>query len=208
MDLPMSTWKPPTHRPAIPWEKVEDSLRCANRWPNAHQLSPWKASSSRRAAVAVLLWGDPKGAQEICLIRRGHGAPTHAGEMAFPGGMVDPEDRDLPCTARRELCEELGIKDHLFELGCFPDGVAKGWTRFTPVFFRWEDPQKNVVIGYEIQDCLMLPLHALMEAPWQTENLVHQETTLLAPRLELELAPLWGATAFVLKAWLDLLRTC
>lgn len=187
---------------------MEASLRAANRLPSPHKLSPWTPVSPRRAAVAVVLWGDGEGARRLVLVQRGHGAPQHAGEVAFPGGMAEPGDRNLPATARRELAEELGLSEGLWELGCFPDGVAKGRTRFTPVFFRWEAPHPDLVPGPELERGLLLPLGPLMGAPWRLESLVHHDLALEVPRLELPEAPLWGATAYVLKAWLDLLGKC
>lgn len=201
----MAPWLPPEEAPPIPWERVDESLRRANRLPSSHKLSPWIPESPRRAAVAVLLWGGPEGARKLLLAQRGHTAPQHAGELAFPGGMAEPWDRDLPATARRELEEELGIRGDLWELACFPDGVAKARTRFTPVFFRWEAGAPCFAPGPEIQDALLLPLVPLLAAPWRQETLEHQGIRLSTWRLELSQAPLWGATAFVLKAWLELL---
>lgn len=161
--------------------------------------------SSRRAAVAVVLWGDPAGARKLVLVQRGFEAPHHGGEIAFPGGMVEAQDRDMPDTARRELHEELGIRDALWEMGCFPDGVAKARTRFTPVFFRWEIPEPRFEVGYEILEVFLLPLEPLMRAPWTLQTFEREGLMFTIPRLELPRAPLWGATAFVLKTWLDIL---
>jgi len=199
-------WIPPPEAPPIPWTAIQASLRCANRLALPHKLSPWVPESSRRAAVAVLLWGGEEGARRIVLVQRGHTAPHHPGELAFPGGMVEREDRDLCATARRELEEELGVRERVWELGCFPDGVAKARTRFTPVFFRWDAPEPVFGLGTEIHQALLLPLESLLSAPWSEEVLEHQGILIQAHRLELQQAPLWGATAFVLKAWLELLR--
>jgi 8-oxo-dGTP pyrophosphatase MutT (NUDIX family) len=155
--------------------------------------------------VALVLHGDAAGAHRIVLVQRGRTAPHHAGELALPGGMVEPGDRDLPHTARRELREELGISEGLWELGCYPDGVAKARTRFTPVLFRWEARVPAFTVDAELEQALMIPLRPLLEAPWTLERLTRQNITLEVPRLELAEAPLWGATAFVLKAWLDAL---
>lgn len=198
-------WIPPEAAPAIAWARIDASLRAANRREGPHQLSPWIPEHPRRAAVAVVLWGDELGARRLVLAQRGHGAPQHAGELAFPGGMAEREDRDLRATARRELDEELGVRDHLWELACFPDGVAKARTRFTPVFFRWDVKEPVLSPGPEIHSALLLPLEPLLGAPWITETLSHQGRAVLAPRLQLPGVPLWGATAFVLRAWLDLL---
>jgi len=191
----------------VPWARVEASLRICQRWEHPHLLIRRVPEQPRRAAVAVLLWGDPGGAREVVLVRRGASAPQHGGELAFPGGMEEPFDRDLPATARRELAEELGVTRDLWELGCFPDGVAKARTRFTPVFLRWEAREPAFTLGSEIQDVLRLPLDGLLHAPWGLQTLEIQGTTVQVPRLELPLAPLWGATALVLKTWLDLLAS-
>jgi 8-oxo-dGTP pyrophosphatase MutT (NUDIX family) len=192
---------------AIAWAQVEASLRLCQRWEHPHLLPSRVAESRRRAAVAVLLWGGADGAREVILAQRGASAPQHGGELAFPGGMEEPFDRDLPATARRELMEELGVGGELWELGCFPDGVAKGRTRFTPVFLRWEAPEPVFRLGSEIQEVFRLPLEGLLQAPWTLQTLAPGEVTVTVPRLELPAVPLWGATARVLKAWLDLLTT-
>ncbi len=199
-------WTPPQEAPAIPWARIERSLALPQSWPDPHKISARFPESPRRAAVAVVLWGDATGAKKILLVQRGFTAPQHPGEIAFPGGMAEVDDRDLRWTARRELREELGVVDQLWEIGCFPDGVAKAHTRFTPVFFRWEAPEPIWEKGSEIFDALLLPLAPLLEAPWTTEILDRQGLALEVPRLELPQAPLWGATAFVLKTWLDVLK--
>lgn len=198
-------WVPPAAAPALPWARIEASLVPHQRGRTPHKLSLRIAGSERRAAVAVLLWGDAGGARQLVIVQRGHGAPQHPGELAFPGGMVEPGDRDLRWTARRELEEELGVRDHLWEIGCFPDGVAKARTRFTPVLYRWEAPAPAFVLNREIEAVLLLPLVPLLTAPWTTQLIDRYGLTLEVPRLELPQAPLWGATAFVLKAWLDAL---
>jgi 8-oxo-dGTP pyrophosphatase MutT (NUDIX family) len=202
----MTIWRPPDDASPVPWSRIAESLRLPQRGPNPHKLSIRIPEGDRRAAVGVILWGDAEGARKLVVVQRGHGAPQHAGELAFPGGMVEPQDRDLPTTARREVAEEIGVHEGLWELGCFPDGVAKARVRFTPVFFRWEHPTPAFRLNHELEQLLMVPLAPLLEAPWTLERLERQGLALDVPRLELPQAPLWGATAFVLKAWLDVLR--
>ena len=194
----------------MPWTRIADSLRLPQIGANPHKLSPRIPEDPRRAAVGVILWGDAEGARKVVLVQRGFGAPHHPGEIAFPGGMVEPRDRDLPGTARREVAEEIGLAKGLWELGCFPDGVAKARVRFTPVFFRWEEPEPKFRLDRELERVLMLPLVPLLEAPWTIETFERLGLNLEIPRLELAMegwaAPLWGATAYVLKAWLDVLK--
>lgn len=206
----MTPWLIPDAAPPIPWPRIVESLRLPQLWPSPHKLSPRIPENPRRAAVGVILLGDAQGARKVVLVQRGFTAPQHPGEIAFPGGMTEPGDRDLPATARREVAEEIGITVGLWELGCFPDGVAKAHVRFTPVFFRWEEPAPVFRVDRELEQILLLPLAPLLDAPWTLEIIDRYGLPLEVPRLELATeawaAPLWGATAFVLKAWLDVLR--
>jgi 8-oxo-dGTP pyrophosphatase MutT (NUDIX family) len=201
----MTIWRPPEAAPPLPWSRIAESLRLAQLGPNPHKISLRIPEDTRRAAVGVILC-DAAGARKLVLVQRGYGAPHHPGEIAFPGGMVEPRDRDLPATARREVAEEIGVSEGLWEMGCFPDDVAKARVRFTPVFFRWEVQEPAFRLDRELEQALMVPLAPLLDAPWTTERLERRGLTLEVPRLELPQAPLWGATAFVLKAWLDVLK--
>ena len=61
------------------------------------------------AAVAVIFLVE-KQRERILLIRRAErvGDPW-SGQMAFPGGMVDPKDKSFEETAKRETKEEVGV---------------------------------------------------------------------------------------------------
>ncbi|WP_298441599.1 CoA pyrophosphatase [uncultured Ferrimonas sp.] len=71
----------------------------------------------RDAAVLIALEPSPTGLQ-ILLTERTSQMPTHAGEVAFPGGKVDANDADPWHTATRESWEEIGLPaSHLHHVG-------------------------------------------------------------------------------------------
>ncbi|KAL0581505.1 8-oxo-dGTP diphosphatase [Marasmius crinis-equi] len=64
---------------------------------------------SRCAAVLVALFVGRKGDLYVLLSRRSATLRTYAGDTSLPGGKVDPQDRSLEDTARREAFEEIGL---------------------------------------------------------------------------------------------------
>ncbi|WP_416391934.1 CoA pyrophosphatase [Alloalcanivorax xenomutans] len=66
--------------------------------------------------AAVLMPFVDKPEPELILTVRSRSMPTHAGEVAFPGGKRDPSDRNLMMTALRESQEEVGLAREAVEV--------------------------------------------------------------------------------------------
>src|SRR5262249_16002367 len=58
------------------------------------------------AAVLVPLIDRPDG-MTVLLTKRTEHLTDHAGQVSFPGGRIDPEDRDAAAAALREAKEEV-----------------------------------------------------------------------------------------------------
>jgi 8-oxo-dGTP pyrophosphatase MutT (NUDIX family) len=63
----------------------------------------------RRAAVALLLSRTDAGYRILFIERATHPGDPWSGNIAFPGGKVEPDDRDPRHAAERETMEELAI---------------------------------------------------------------------------------------------------
>jgi 8-oxo-dGTP pyrophosphatase MutT (NUDIX family) len=79
----------------------------------AASLDP--ARPLRPAAVLVALV-ERGGALKVVLTRRAAGLRRHGGQVAFPGGRVDPGDASLAAAALREAWEEVGLEPDAVEL--------------------------------------------------------------------------------------------
>ncbi len=62
----------------------------------------------RESAVLVLFGEGPEGPDVLLIERSGH-SRQHAGQAAFPGGAVEPDDDGPASTALREAAEETGL---------------------------------------------------------------------------------------------------
>lgn len=79
------------------------------------------ANNAKGAAVLVPIF-ERDGELHVVYIRRGDHVASHQGQVAFPGGRVDPGDATLLETALREAQEEVAIDPLTVDvLGAFPE---------------------------------------------------------------------------------------
>ena len=89
----------------------------------AHEMSG--SGKIVAAAVLVPVVARPSGLTMLLTQRTAH-LPSHAGQVAFPGGKIDPDDAGPLAAALREAEEEIGLDRRFVEPLGFLDGYQTG----------------------------------------------------------------------------------
>ncbi|GGM65591.1 coenzyme A pyrophosphatase [Longimycelium tulufanense] len=109
------------------------------------RVSPPLTDSPRRAAVLMLFGADgagPDSGPDVLLLRRADGLNAHPGQVAFPGGALDPTDSGPVAGALREAEEEVGVRPAgVRPVAVFPElYVPPSGFLVTPVLAHWQQP--------------------------------------------------------------------
>ncbi|MCI0843814.1 MAG: CoA pyrophosphatase [Chloroflexi bacterium] len=158
------------------------------------------------SAVMVLIY--PKNGEYCILLnKRSDQVEHHKGEISFPGGARDPEDRDALETALRETEEEMGInRDDITVIGEMDEVVTRSNFLINVFTGTIEYPYPFRPSAIEIAEVLEFPVSELIdpanrrtETRWEdggpvtTYSYVHQEHIV------------FGATARILQGCIDIL---
>ena len=94
---------------------------------------PYLPAAFSPAAVLIPVLDRPQGLS-LLLTERAQAMRTHAGQIAFPGGRIEPGDADAVAAALRETEEEVGLaREFVDVLGYLDDQVVISGFRVTPV---------------------------------------------------------------------------
>jgi 8-oxo-dGTP pyrophosphatase MutT (NUDIX family) len=158
-----------------------------------------------RAAAVLVLIGDGPDGPEIMFIERAAGMRTHAAQIAFPGGAVDPGDADLAETALREAGEETGVdRAGVQVLGLLPSAhVAVSGFDVTAVVAWWRVRSPVAVVDpSEAASVEVVPVSVLTDPRHRAQ--VRHPLGYTGPAFEVDDHLIWGLTAHLLDGVLEL----
>lgn len=151
------------------------------------------------SAVLAPLYRDPRNDLRLVFIRRApHG--VHGGQIAFPGGRREPQDRDLLATALREAHEEVGLDPASVEiLTALPviETMATGFRvapflgrlNGPPPTWRRQETEIEEILEVRLDDLIRPEAHAVEH--WQLPGWPEPRPI---PFYRIGPYKLWGAT--------------
>ena len=164
--------------------------------------------------IALVMRGPDRQTPHLLLTQRAAHMKTHSGQVAFPGGKLDPQDAHLQAAALREANEEVGLHPrHVQVLGELPVYLTGTAYHVTPVVALVSPELELNPSADEVADVFEVPLVFLMNPahhrrhqfeangmtrqwfsmPYAEPRLSSQGQTEVVERF------IWGATAGMLR---------
>lgn len=198
-----------THLPAVdPFELSLSALQARFRrqvaWEPELMVEP-RFSDRPPAAASVLVGIVEREQPMVLLTQRTANLSTHSGQIAFPGGRQDPQDRDLTVTALREAHEEIGLAPEFVDvLGTLPIYRTGSAFIVTPVVALLRGDYSFTRNPGEVDDIFEVPLAFLMNPSNHRRhayewNGVRREWLSMPYHDGVAERFIWGATAGMLR---------
>lgn len=164
----------------------------------------------RPAAVLVPLVQRVHGLNVLLTQRTAH-LHDHAGQISFPGGRVEQNDKSATDTALRETHEEIGLAPHAVEvIGRLPDYLVATGYQVTPMVGVIERDFTLRLDEFEVAEVFEVPLEFLMDPANHERRALAiggvSRTFYAMPYHGRRRYFIWGATAAMLRNLYHFLR--
>lgn len=163
------------------------------------------ANPLHTSAVLMLFGATDDHGEDVVLTQRSLELRAHAGQVSFPGGSLDPEDRGPIDAALREAEEEVGVDPASVDVvGHFPSlYLSPSGHAVTPVLGWWREPGPiGVVDTREVARVARVPLTELTD-PVNRFTVAHP-SGYRSPGFDVAGLFVWGFTAKLLATVIDL----
>jgi 8-oxo-dGTP pyrophosphatase MutT (NUDIX family) len=161
-------------------------------------------AGARRSAV-LILFGEGSAGPDVLIVQRSPFLRRHAGQPAFPGGVIDPGDGGPTAAALREAAEEARVDPSgVSVLAVLPDlFIPRSGFAVTPVLAWWHSPGP-VAPGdpAEVTAVRRVPVAELADP--ENRRTVRWSNGLSGPAFLAGDMLIWGFTAMVMDRLLDL----
>ncbi|MBO9515136.1 MAG: CoA pyrophosphatase [Variovorax sp.] len=155
------------HLPAVAADRLglhalRDRFAAPPVWTPELRRDP-RMTDRAPAQAAVLVPIVTRDKPTVLLTERTAHLTHHSGQVAFPGGRVDPEDANISAAALREAWEEVGLSAEYIEvLGTLPTYTTITSFIVTPVVALVRPDFELAINPHEVAEAFEVPLAFLM----------------------------------------------
>jgi len=165
--------------------------------PESWMRAGVKATKPAAVLVPIIDRSEPT----VLLTLRTADLASHAGQVAFPGGKIDPADESPVAAALREACEETGLAPALIEpIGYLDLYLTFSGFRILPTVARVKPDFKLTLNPREVTETFEVPLEFLM-TPANHQRKTRDWNGLARDyyAIPFENRYIWGITAGILR---------
>lgn len=166
------------------------------------------AKDAKKAGILILLYLKKKDLFTV-LIQRNKYPGVHSGQISFPGGQKEKNDKDLIHTAIREAEEELGadltniniigtLTPLYIEVSNFDVLPVIGWLKGTPTF-KPDIKEVENIIEIKLKDLLD-------DKNIDFLNFTKFGKKIKAPCYSIKKFQIWGATAMIISELVEIIK--
>lgn len=170
--------------------------------------SELSTETSKLAAVLILLVYHEETWSFVFIQRAINPSDIHSGQVAFPGGRVEEQDKDLIDTAIRETYEEIGVRVSRDDiLGLLPVQLSRKQYQVRPIIGLIDWPQETLLQVTEVADLFTIPLNWLsnMQNRQSASVLGLPEGATIVYKAYQD-KQLWGLTASIVDELINILK--
>jgi 8-oxo-dGTP pyrophosphatase MutT (NUDIX family) len=125
----------------------------------------WERAGVQATRPAAVLIPVVDRSEPTVLLTQRTELPSHPGQIAFPGGKIDPQDATPAAAALREADEEIGLARDLIEpIGYLDLYLTFSGFRILPMLARVRPDYALTLNAHEVADAFEVPLAFLMDA--------------------------------------------
>jgi len=177
-------------------DKITEKIKSYSGTPPVEEL--------RQAAVLIAVTDseDP----ELIYTLRSNKVGSHGGEVSFPGGMFEKEDKDLQNTALRESQEETGLDQSKVNiLGPIDTVVSRFNISVTPYVGIVPNNIELNNNSDEIEACFRVPLSFLLkDKRLRNDEINRNGDIFFMPAYSFDSYIIWGLTAMITVDFLNI----
>lgn len=179
-----------------PLKGSEDGDHLLN--PDLHDMIPREGLREAAVLIPVVDHGEQA---SVILTKRTDKLRSHPGQIAFPGGRLDPTDPTPEFAALRETEEEIGLSSNFIDVvGRMPDYVTGSGFRIAPILSVVRPGFRLDINPDEVDDAFEVPLAFLMNpANHNRESRIWLEKERFFYTMPFEERYIWGVTAGIIR---------